>query len=132
MKLTRQQKRAMKRQKHNTQIQEGGYYRLKADVKSRVQHPILGKDIFALIKVLGVTQYEVTYISPYRSKGSSYVVNFFDQFEAVNIEDIKDSWIDMEAEAIAIKGRKVTPQELYEKFGMALEENPILREALRS
>lgn len=132
MELTRQQKRAMARQKHNTQIQEGGYYRLKADIKSKVQHPILRKDMFALIKVLGVTQYEVTYISPYRSKGRSYVVNFFDQFEAVNMEDIKDTWIEMEAEALSIRGQKVTPQQLYEKFNIALEEDPLLSEAMKS
>lgn len=122
--LTRQQRRALGRQKHHKHIQVGGTYQ--ATKALTTVHPITNKPLFEIVKVETVTLKEVVLRSPYGNK--MYLsINSFDQTYIPLTKNADSIWEQWESEAKLVKGQMVIPDEVFQKF---LERNPEMREHL--
>lgn len=124
-KLTRQQRRAIERQKHYKHIIIGSFYE---SLKPQTTlHPITKKPFFGVVKILTVTHEEVIYVSPYGAKGYMPVERFEDTYKTTS--DAEKLWKELEIEGRQVRGQKIRPDELYQQF---LERNPQFEEVLKS
>lgn len=123
-KLTRQQRRALDRQKHHKHIIAGSYFQ--ATKPQSAVHPITNKPLFEVIRIEAVTHKEISFRSPYGNKGYMPVSHFEANFVPLT-NNAEAVWQDLEAEATAVKGQQVLPDEVFEQF---LARNPEMRERL--
>lgn len=119
--LTRQQRRALGRQKHHKHITIGGTYQSTKALTT--VHPITNKPLFEVVKVETVTLKEVVVRSPYGNK--AYLpINSFDQTYIPLTNNAEAIWEQWESEAKLVKGKLVLSDEVFQKF---LERNPEMR-----
>lgn len=123
-KLTRQQRRALERQKHHKHIVVGAYYQ--STVPQTTLHTITNKPLFEIVRIESVNHKEIVFRSPYGNKGYTPVTNFESTYAPLtnNAEDVWNEWV---SEAKLVKGQLVLPDEVFQQF---LERNPEMRERL--
>lgn len=122
--LTRQQRRALERQKHHKHIVVGTYYQ--STVPQTTLHTITNRPLFEIVRIESVTPNEIVVRSPYGNKGYKPVATFEATYVPLT-NNAEEVWSEWESEAKMVKGQLVVPDEVFQQF---LERNPEMRERL--
>lgn len=125
--LTRQQRRALDRQKHHKHILPNSIYKTEKDLTTT--HLVTGKPLFEYVRVTSVTHTEVIVVSPYGNKLTLNEKSFSSRYALVEAEESVKVWGTLLAEASKAKGSKVSVQEAYDKF---LEQHPEMQEIVEA
>ena len=110
--LTRQQKRALARQKHHKYITIGSYYKATSPKETLLKHPLVPVPMFEVVKVFDVTPNEVLHKSPFGMKATLSIEDFLSRYELVDFSEIDDLWNKNVELRESLKGQTVKADEL--------------------